>query len=129
MFAAALCLSAPKAEETHDKTACGRIPKMRALETQYRSAIEAKIAQFEYAKKDDAVAELIEFSQRMLNQTAQKSLGNIEYAAQLAVREPCDRLEQDLDRIVSEQQKLWEAQIQLVTHFASVVANQLPPAR
>ena len=127
LLAVSLSCTLARAEEAHDNTACGRIPKMRALETQYRNTIEAKIAQFEYAKHDEAVAELIEFSQRMLSQTAQKSQGNIEYAAQLAVRESCARVEQDLDRIVSDQQKLWEAQVQLVSHFASVVADQLPP--
>lgn len=99
---------------------------LRALENQYRSIIEKKISEFDYAKSDDAVSELLEFSSRMLSQTTEKSKGNMEFAARLASRAPCTSLKDDLDRMVSDQEKLWQAQVQLVTHFATVVLEQVP---
>lgn len=122
------------AENTHDTapvstlddTGCGRIPMLRELEKKYRTVIEKKIAEFDYAKGDDAVSELVEFSGRMLLQTLEKSKGNIDVAARFASRAPCSNLQGDLDRLVADQEKLWQAQVQLVSHFATVVREQIP---
>lgn len=110
----------------HDNTGCGRIPILSELETKYRSVIEKKIAEFDYAKSDDAVSELLEFSTRMLLQTTDKSKGNMDFAARLAGRASCENLQEDLDRLVADQEKLWQAQVQLISHFSTVVKERVP---
>lgn len=110
----------------HNNTGCGRIPMLSEMEKKYRSVIEKKISEFDYAKSDDAVSEILEFSTRMLMQTSDKSKGNMEFAARLASRASCENLQDDLDRLVADQEKLWQAQVQLVSHFSTVVKEQVP---